>query len=379
MSYNPSLLFYKHYYENVKYDGTKDARDKHNEKVFAPLNTMLLATPFNSALIPPLGTSVVTFNLTTTYPGLIIGSGITHGSGQMGEFKTGFHFDHTTGMPVIPGSSVKGLLRSVFPIMYKEKAKKEKNEEDKLFWLRLAENREKFVSALLAQLNITQDQGDNFIERLEREIFEGMLGTDREKKEDHFPMRDRDVFFDAVITKCKDGLLADEYITPHKNPLKNPIPLKILKVRPGVTFTFQFRLLPTTGATQRLLTPAQRCELFKQILLVLGAGAKTNTGFGHFEDGATVRTNTSTSTVQAQAASGEPSYLPLKKGNKVQGIVVENTKTPPQNIALKLYAGNPEESHIAYIRFPAGRPIGTTAAVVLIENANPLKITVLKW
>ncbi len=125
--------------------------------------------------------------------------------------------------------------------------------------------------------------------RLEREIFEG-LHTDREKHEAHFSMRDRDIFFDAIITGSVDGqIFSDEYITPHKKPLKNPIPIQILKVRPGVTFQFQFNLKPSyllprsSSAIPRLLTPEQRLELFRQILMFMGAGAKTNTGFGHFK------------------------------------------------------------------------------------------------
>src|SRR5690554_3416875 len=52
------------------------------------------------------------WELYTTYPGLLIGSGYQHESGGENEFKIGFFFDYTTGLPQIPGSSVKGVLRS---------------------------------------------------------------------------------------------------------------------------------------------------------------------------------------------------------------------------------------------------------------------------
>ena len=55
--------------------------------------------------------------LNTTYPGLLIGSGYIHEIGSTNienELKLGFFFDHTTGLPIIPASSVKGLLRSAF-------------------------------------------------------------------------------------------------------------------------------------------------------------------------------------------------------------------------------------------------------------------------
>src|ERR1035437_1606321 len=52
--------------------------------------------------------------LYTTYPGLATGIGTMHETGEEGEYKLGLAFDHTTGLPFIPGQSVKGLLRSVF-------------------------------------------------------------------------------------------------------------------------------------------------------------------------------------------------------------------------------------------------------------------------
>lgn len=71
--------------------------------------------------------------LTTSYPGLITGIGVNHQttlkwmdesnekSVQIPEFKLGVAFDHTTGIPIIPGSSIKGVLRSFFPIMNQNK------------------------------------------------------------------------------------------------------------------------------------------------------------------------------------------------------------------------------------------------------------------
>ena len=52
----------------------------------------------------------------TTYPGLAVGLGYIHESDEIEDYKMGMSFDHTTGVPYIPGSSVKGTLRSVFPI-----------------------------------------------------------------------------------------------------------------------------------------------------------------------------------------------------------------------------------------------------------------------
>ena len=54
------------------------------------------------------------FELKTTYPGALIGSGLVHGVGDDHEIKIGFQFDYVSGLPYIPGSSVKGILRSMF-------------------------------------------------------------------------------------------------------------------------------------------------------------------------------------------------------------------------------------------------------------------------
>lgn len=298
MSYNPGLLFYRHYYEGIQF-GDKDSAEKSNERKFLARNKQLLDTNFQPKNIPDTGSlpGIQAFRLTTAYPGLVLGTGYAHGSGLLGEFKTGFYFDHTTGMPIIPGSSVKGLLRSAFPTLYYEKAqkaresKKQEDVEAAPFWEKLGDNRTKFIAALLRGLGYETNAEREYVQRLEREIFEGMHGTDREKHGDHFAMSERDIFFDAPIVASADGkVFLDEYITPHKKPLKNPVPIQLLKVRPGVTFSFQFKLLrdyhlgraEESETLPRLLTPDQRMELFRQILMFLGAGAKTNSGFGHF-------------------------------------------------------------------------------------------------
>ena len=55
------------------------------------------------------------FQLCTQYPGLMIGTGNEHSLKMDGAIKCGFSFDYTTGLPYIPGSSLKGALRACFP------------------------------------------------------------------------------------------------------------------------------------------------------------------------------------------------------------------------------------------------------------------------
>lgn len=189
-----------------------------------------------------------TFPLKTTYPGLLIGSGLSHGLSDEGDIKLGFAFDHISGMPYIPGSSIKGVLRSVFP--------KNGNETGKI----------EYLNTLLGNKNWDFEK----YSILEKKLFEAK-GNDML------------IYFDAFIleSKNKDGrFLGNDYITPHKDAFSNPVPLQFLKVLPNVVFQFQFRIPPQFFYEK--LTCKNIEDLFKQILLDLGVGAKTNVGYGHF-------------------------------------------------------------------------------------------------
>lgn len=80
-----------------------------------------------------------------------------------------------------------------------------------------------------------------------------------------------------------------EFITPHSDIIKNPIPINCLKVKPGVSFEFGFYLndcqlsdgLQITDGLK--ITVKEKIELFKTILTDVGIGAKTNVGFGQLE------------------------------------------------------------------------------------------------
>lgn len=201
-------------------------------------------------------TGTQTIRLTTTYPGLIIGSGYNHPAGEREEdsssdFQMGFYFDHTTGMPVIPGSTVKGILKSVFP--------KNKDTDE------IIQEKIKYINGLLDnKFEITKDNWQTLFEK-------------------------GNIFYDAFISAVpQDGrIFAEDYITPH-NPhdpmgiFKNPTPLRFLKIAPGVTFTFQFRLKDSVLYNELKISISEKKELFKRILLDFGIGAKRNVGYGNF-------------------------------------------------------------------------------------------------
>jgi len=238
--------------------------------------------------------------LKTTYPGLATGLGLRHETGTEQEAKLGLVFDHATGYPFIPGSTVKGLLRSAFPQKVNEQKKKKLEQRPGYF-----KNHRKFIRSLLKSQNINSEvrkarvealfdanklsekvtPTKDFVNLLELELFEGTcfkISEDGKTAEPAYhSLYQRDLFLDAYFPRSEhrnDQLLGSDFITPHKHPLKNPLPLMFIKVMPNVVVHFQFKLHASI-----LLSAAEKWQLFLDILLHLGIGAKTNVGYGQLE------------------------------------------------------------------------------------------------
>jgi CRISPR-associated protein Cmr6 len=278
---NIGLYFYRGYYED--YFGKNGIKKKSKEeqlkiansrnKLFEKFTDLSLAKIFYQPGSTPI-------KLETSYPGLYTGSGYTFGAGLQGEFQTGFLFDHTSGLPYLPGSTIKGAIRSIFPTTQDEKDERSNFIRDEYL--------EKMDSDCFTN-KFKENVGnkENIIEKIELEIFEGRdFKKEEEKKikDEFFSIYGRDLFYDAYIEvpvkkgETKGRFLGTDYITPHKRPLENPIPLPFLKILPGVTISFQFQL-----HDGYYLTAKGKRELFKRILLDFGIGAKTNVGYGQFK------------------------------------------------------------------------------------------------
>jgi len=227
-SANLGYLFYVDYYKDIDFKDIKDNKDKIIKKSERIENSSL-------ETLETLGNSFI--HLTTTYPGLLIGSGYNHEIGVVGEFKIGFYFDHTTGLPIIPGSSVKGVLRSKFPGR-SEKYRKEKTE---------------YIKSIIGN--------DIDVEALEKEMFES----------------GDNIYYDAFPVAKNGNLMGEDFITPHNEILKNPIPLKFLKVMPSVKFQFDFKL------SEKVVSKDEKLRLISELLLDFGVGAKINLGYGQFD------------------------------------------------------------------------------------------------
>ncbi len=160
------------------------------------------------------------------------------------EIKTGFSFDYTTGQPYIPASSVKGMLRSYFK-----------------------EHRQAVCEIIKAKTGIEFTKSE--IELLESDIFDY-----------------NDIFLDAVVY-CGDKhgyMLSSDYITPHdKDHIKNPVPIRILKINPGVQLEFRF-LLNDHTVNDKTVTKDMLKDIFTELLSLFGVGAKTNVGYGILKD-----------------------------------------------------------------------------------------------
>jgi CRISPR-associated protein Cmr6 len=292
--FNNSLLYFKKYYEGINWNADSD--NETNKKRFEEKNKELFGAvfPSESPLHYPAGFEII--DLKTTYPGLLLGSGIAHGSGLLGELKLGFFLDYTTGLPVIPGSSVKGVLRSAFPQGYRKAASKMKgDEEEKKLLKEKAGQTLEYLQFILEEIT-GEKWPENAVEELETFLF-GSYETGKSA----VSMSGRPVFHDAIPLDARrvkingkhtGNYLGDDYITPHNKgkagipaALRNPVPIGFLKVLPGVVFRFQFSLRDfQLKEDNKKLEKEQIRLLFQRILLDFGIGAKTNTGYGRLAE-----------------------------------------------------------------------------------------------
>ncbi|MCY6958364.1 type III-B CRISPR module RAMP protein Cmr6 [Clostridium brassicae] len=285
---NLGYLYFKEYYMdyfenyNEKYRNLGDKEKEKKTQEYYEDKDKKLFKPIDMERVSgtkKIGEDFLYFK--TTYPGLLIGSGLIHSIGVKGESKLGFQFDYTTGLPIINGSSVKGAIRSIFDLVDK------KNEAvEYLKGIILSENmlENSLKDYELGKYNGKELNGEYF-KTLREEIFEGI------KEGKNISMYQRDIFYEAVIdieetkkinekiNKNNDiQILGEDYITPHKEPLKNPNPIKFIKLMPNIVLRFQFDL------KDGILTKDEKLLLFHQIILDLGVGAKTNIGYGRFDD-----------------------------------------------------------------------------------------------
>jgi len=273
---NAGLLFYKEYFKNLSFiEEAGKIKPVLEENKTKECIQQLFNSKLEKDTVTKISSVNADFELITIYPGLLIGSGYNHEIGeQENELKLGFFFDYTTGLPCIPGSSVKGVLRDAcekvngdyVKSIIKELADGERKPEK-------SEVKEEAKKLSNGDLDKSFDKGKN-------SVFIAQVFAGKKDKDNYIAQKDRDIFFDAFPIESKNDngkFLANDYITPHKDQFKDPKPIQFLKVLPQVIFQFNFRL------TDTCINKAVKKELFRQILLDLGVGAKTNVGYGQFK------------------------------------------------------------------------------------------------
>lgn len=331
-----------------------DQRDDYFQQHYERKNTVILGKPFDNATsnLLQVVSPIESLRFKTIYPGLTLGTGYTHETGELGEFKLGFFFDHATGYPCIPGSTVKGCLRGMFP---QEERKEVADKDEKYNYLSsVIRELTGLDSETIAKNELSEefDQKEHskrtqFIDFLERELFDG---EKPERDENGMPQKkdskivykpncvyERDIFFDGFIVSTNHPainrsayqnpkpFIGDDYITLHQNrkkpemsPFTNPIPLMFLKILPEVTIQFQF------DVKNGLLTKEQKEELFRRLLLDFGIGAKTNVGYGQFDDSENEVKRTEVVTKTLPENKFPKDAIPfLKKNNSFEGVVID--------------------------------------------------------
>lgn len=223
-----------------------------------------------SERIPCQDAPFCNLQLRVTNPGMLVGLGMAHDSGSrsgkdednadelQSEIRNGFTLDCVTGLPYLPGSSVKGILRSAF--------------------LR--------CPAYIAEL-LGEGWDEASVQQLELDIF-GRQHPEAKGYATNDAAKGKDIFLDAfpVKTDSEGHLLGVDYITPHRaskaefDGLKSPTPIMILRILPDVEFQFRFCLTDSIMSNGISLKADEKRTLFRDILIDMGAGAKTNTGYG---------------------------------------------------------------------------------------------------
>lgn len=277
MIQNIGKLFYKDYYQDINFEYVLDeTKEGSQDGEIARMNGLIK----ESELVKiPNPLADFHFQAKVAYPGLVTGTGIVHDSKKLtGGYNLGMHFDYTYGMPNVYGSSVKGVLRDYFKQARVKTVLSDGTEtisyDDDLFML-------------VVQRGIDIDE-------LFEDIFNGRTLKEEAGGKPVYVNKSiykRDVFYDAVIVEpyrdTERGLeyvVDDDSITPHKEgPLKNPVPITMLKIAPGCTLEFRFHLNDFTSRDGKTFTADEKLDLFKDILEIVGVGAKTNVGYGQLE------------------------------------------------------------------------------------------------
>ncbi len=190
------------------------------------------------------------------------------GIGQPHPNEVGMVFDHTMGIPYIPASSVKGIVR-------------------------FAHMLELIESDNLSDYTDSNKDGEYIIESNLKTLIPAIFGGDADEekkgKKKTKKLKGKVIFLDAYPNKVSD--LHVDIMNPHYGDYYSdekgetppadyldPTPIKFLTVKPGTVFTFKALVSKNSDF---LLKPLKTA--FQKALEDEGVGAKTAVGYGRFE------------------------------------------------------------------------------------------------
>ena len=257
------------------YKGLENSQELSKDDTIENKNRALVDSTWEDSgkAIPAFG-GMQTLTFRVMYPGLLMGLGYDHSAEPAEDapkIALGMSLDYTTGLPYIPGSEVKGVLRSAF--------------------IRCRD----FINCYMSQGEKEFSQlSDEEIHALELDIFGHTHPYDPNYalSQGVEEGRGKDVFFDAFPVRADKNrhLIRLETNTPHipADPAYKGLtainPITLLKVMPGVEFLFRFRLTDSVIKDGRItVTARQKLKLFEAVIADFGMGAKTNVGFGLLE------------------------------------------------------------------------------------------------
>lgn len=196
----------------------------------------------------------------TQYPGVLIGTGYPHQTGiPTGEIQVGFSFDYVTGAPYYPGSSLKGVLRSIFDNAIH-------GDNDNLYLC--------YIHDILSGTRLEDVKRD-----ILREFVELSFGNEHTSNE---VLCGNDIFYGGFVVGYKNDIIGIDSLAPHgTNLTKNPIPISMLRIAPEVNIAFVIDTRNNSSLDQLGFTKEIRCSMYRKILEDFGIGAKRNVGYGN--------------------------------------------------------------------------------------------------
>ena len=205
------------------------------------------------------------------------------GHGNPAPTEVGLTLGHTFGMPVLPGSGLKGLCAHYTQVVYGPDPDEDDAERDRFRGPRFNEQGRLVVAPgdVYKRLFGTPPSGAR-----DDEDDDKLSGEDGDKpNSDKFGARGEVIFHDAWLEPGPPPLARDvlavhqpSYYTKGQAPVdhESPIPVSFLTVRPGARFTLA--LTSDADDAAKLLDLAKR--LLSEALEHWGVGGKTAAGYG---------------------------------------------------------------------------------------------------